>query len=123
MLKKVMKALLVSGIYFGWAILFYCLREGWRPIDAIYFAMVTMSTFRQARSGRQGVRRASTPVYVCMRVSEQLSLNAGRRDGSLISQSDTQTDRRRTGVRAGTGTDGVYGSWVLVCTGAVTLRS
>lgn len=44
MLKKVMKALLVSGIYFGWAILFYCLREGWRPIDAIYFAMVTMST-------------------------------------------------------------------------------
>ena len=41
MLKKVMKALLVSGIYFGWAILFYCLREGWRPIDAIYFAMVT----------------------------------------------------------------------------------
>ena len=37
MLKKVMKALLVSGIYFGWAILFYCLREG-----ALAFAWVNM---------------------------------------------------------------------------------
>ena len=30
MLKKVMKALLVSGIYFGWAILFYWVNMGKR---------------------------------------------------------------------------------------------
>ena len=43
-LKKVITALIVAGIYFGWALLFYHLHEGWRPLDAIYFAMVTMST-------------------------------------------------------------------------------
>ena len=43
-LKKLVITLLVSGIYFGWALAFYCYYEGWRPLDALYFAMVTMST-------------------------------------------------------------------------------
>ena len=65
MLKKVMKALLVSGIYFGWAILFYCLREGWRPIDAIYFAMVTMSSVKPEADGKACEEHRRLYMYVC----------------------------------------------------------
>ena len=43
-LKKVITALIVAGIYFGWALLFYHLHEGWRPLDAIYFAKVLLTS-------------------------------------------------------------------------------
>ena len=45
-LVKCTRAIVVTGLYFTWAIFFYRQEEegGWTPLEAIYFAAVTMST-------------------------------------------------------------------------------
>ena len=46
LLVKCANAIVVTGLYFTWAIFFYRQEEegGWTPLEAIYFAAVTMST-------------------------------------------------------------------------------
>ena len=46
LLVKCARAIVVTGLYFTWAIFFYRQKEegGWTPLEAIYFAAVTMST-------------------------------------------------------------------------------
>ena len=46
LLVKCARAIVVIGLYFTWAIFFYRQEEegGWTPLEAIYFAAVTMST-------------------------------------------------------------------------------
>ena len=46
LLVKCARTIVVTGLYFTWAIFFYRQEEegGWTPLEAIYFAAVTMST-------------------------------------------------------------------------------
>ena len=46
LLVKCARAIVVTGLYFTWAIFFYRQKEegGWTPLEAIYFAAVTMAT-------------------------------------------------------------------------------
>ena len=42
--KRLVQVGLICGFYFTWSILFYGYYEDIEPLDAIYFAVVTMST-------------------------------------------------------------------------------
>ena len=45
-LKKVITALIVAGIYFGWALLFYHLHEGWRYFSFLKVEHGTRKDFK-----------------------------------------------------------------------------
>ena len=41
---QVVRATVIVGLYTTWALLYYGTMEGWTYLDAIYYAVVTMST-------------------------------------------------------------------------------